>query len=677
MHILSLLLWIIGYFGVILGSLGYITWYFTETWWLSIILPIVLLLLYNRLKAQIYARKVAMWQDTLGPEAPILEQDGITFRDLNKNGKLDIYEDPRAPIEERVEDLLSQMNIDEKAGLMFSPMMNAGGKIGEINDKKGMMDKYTLSDVIIARKISTFATMGSISPTAFVRWHNNFQKMAECTRLGIPVTLCSDPRHEHLEESNVLATLLDASLSKWPQPPGLAATRDPKLVENFGDIARKELTALGIRFALHPMADLATEPRWGRISGTFGEDAELSSQMVAAYIRGFQTEKIGRYSVACCVKHFPGGGPQRDGLDPHSAIGADQIYPGDNYEYHKKSFAAAFEAGAAAVMPYYAKPVGVSGLEEVGFNFNHQVTTEQLREEMGFKGVVHTDYNIITGMKMFLRTLIGPMAWGVEHLKPIARVEKAINAGIDQIGGEALPDLVVELVKQGRIDEKRIDESCRRVLRLKFELGLFDHPYLDEKHAKETCNHPDFIAAGEEAMRKSLVLLKNGNDQPILPLQGPFNFYIEGFDPDIVIKYGKLVDKPEDADFALLNLKAPKRTTLTDIFTLMFSNGDLDFTSKQKKKLEKIMRTCPTIVNIYLDRPAIIPELKEHATAIIANFSVKQEIVMDMIFGKFGPSGKLPFELPRSMEAVKNQKPDLPYDSDEPCYPFGHGLEYS
>ena len=147
--------------------------------------------------------------------------------------------------------------------------------------------------------------MRSRDPITFARWHNTFQKVAEKTRLGIPVTLCSDPRHEFMESSNPLASLLDISLSSWPHPTGLAATRNEKLVEEFGQIARQELTAMGIRFALHPMADLATEPRWGRITGTFGEDAELTGRMIAAYIRGFQGGKIGKASVACCVKHFP------------------------------------------------------------------------------------------------------------------------------------------------------------------------------------------------------------------------------------------------------------------------------------------------------------------------------------------------------------------------------------
>ena len=155
-------------------------------------------------------------------------------------------------------------------------------------------------------------------------------------------------RHRHRRQS----------FSQWPEPIGLAATGDAALVQQFGDIARQEYLAVGIRVALHPMADLATEPRWARINGTFGEDAELASRMVSAYIRGFQGEKLGPHSVACMTKHFPGGGPQKDGEDPHFSYGKDQVYPGNNFDYHLIPFEAAFQAGTAQIMPYYGMPVG-------------------------------------------------------------------------------------------------------------------------------------------------------------------------------------------------------------------------------------------------------------------------------------------------------------------------------
>jgi len=574
-----------------------------------------------------YSDKVKRIHDNLGPEASILEKDGYKYRDLNKNGKLDIYEDIREPIEARVEDLLSQMTLEEKVGQMFSPQHSLGMN-GNLLEKPSNFTSIGTSELILEKKITTFCLQGSTNTADFVEWHNKLQKLAERGRLGIPVLICSDPRHELLDSSNRFASSMAyEGYSKWPHPTGLAATRDEKLVEEFGNIARQELTALGIRFALHPMADLATEPRWPRISGTFGEDAELAGKMVAAYIKGFQGEKIGKDSVACCVKHFPGGGPQKDGHDPHNAYGKDQVYPGGYFDYHQGPFKKAFEAGAAAVMPYYGRPLGVKNVEEVGFNFNKDVTTMLLREKFGFQGIVHTDYRIINTSKVFGTTII-PASWGVEHLNPLERAEKALNAGIDQLGGEICVELFLQLIKDGR--------------------------------------------------SKSLVLLKNDatNGKPTLPLSKNCKVYIEGFNKEEVAKYATIVKSLDEADFALLRIKTPHRGKRKEIFDIMFNLGELDFAKKKIKHFEEITSSCPTIIDIYLDRPAVIPELDESAAAIIGNFSAEQGIVLEAIFGEFKPTGKLPFELPRSMEAVKNQFEDVPYDSKDPVYKFGHGLTY-
>ena len=239
-------------------------WYLTLNIWATVFIPIAVLSLYSLLKNLISFLKLKKIQNNLLPEVKILTIEGFLFRDLNRNGKLDVYEDSRQPKNKRINDLLNQMTIEEKIGLMFSPMMRAGKK-GKLQEKKTLFSKFGTSDIISRKMINTFATFASGSPTEFVKWHNAFQKVAERTRLGIPITLCSDPRHEYVESDNPLANLADTNVSKWPNPLGLAATNDVALVERFGDIARQELKSLGIRFALHPMADLATEPRWSRI----------------------------------------------------------------------------------------------------------------------------------------------------------------------------------------------------------------------------------------------------------------------------------------------------------------------------------------------------------------------------------------------------------------------------
>ena len=219
-----------------------------------------------------------------------------------------------------------------------------------------------------------------------------------------------------------------------------------------------------------------------------------------------------------------------------TAYGKDQVYPGDNFDYHQRPFQNAFEVGVAAVMPYYGRPLGVKNIEEVGFNFNKDVTTTLLREKYRFPGIVHTDYKIVTPLKILGLKVIPSTSWGVEHLSRLERVEKALNAGIDVLGGEICVELVLQLINEGRISEERIDESVRRILKLNFELGLYDNPYIDLENALEKCGHPDFVKAGRDAMRKSLVLLKNEvtNGKPTLPLSKNCKVYIEGFNKEEV-----------------------------------------------------------------------------------------------------------------------------------------------
>ncbi len=438
-------------------------------------------------------------------------KDGFEYRDLNKNGRLDVYEDPRRPVEERVEDLLAQMTLPEKAGLLFHTILAANPDGSLEPPEQGFM-RTPVTEMVVEGLMNHFNVHGLPAPRIAAEWQNRVQALAESTRLGIPVTLSSDPRHAFSD--NPLASMMAGAFSQWPEPLGLAAIDDESLVEQFANIARQEYVALGIRVALHPMADLATEPRWGRVNGTFGEDADQSARLTAAYIRGFQGETLGAESVACMTKHFPGGGPQKDGEDPHFSYGKEQVYPGDNFDYHLKPFEAAFEAGTAQIMPYYGQPMGTEH-EEVGFAFSKGIITDLLRNHYGFDGVVCTDWGLLTDVEI-MGVPWEARAWGVEALDRPGRAKKAIDAGVDQFGGEACPEVIVELVESGQISEKRIDESVRRLLRDKFRLGLFDNPYVDPDVAEQVVGNPDFVAAGQEAQRKSIVLLKNGS---ILPIQ--------------------------------------------------------------------------------------------------------------------------------------------------------------
>jgi len=606
----------------------------------------------------------------LGKEAPTLTQDGITFRDLNKNGKLDIYEDPRRPIEERVDDLLKQMTLEEKAGMMFHTMIGMV-KDGSLQEKMGLYPLPQTSDMIAKRLMNHFNLISEIlDARVAAEWHNHIQKLAERTRLGIPITLSTDPRHAFAQ--NPLANLVAGCFTQFPEPTGLAATRDVDLVRQFGDIARQEYLAVGLRVALHPMVDLATEPRWCRVNGTFGEDAELTSQMGAAYIKGFQGERLGKDSVACMTKHFPGGGPQKDGEDAHFQYGREQVYPGNNFNHHLKPFEAAFKAGTSQIMPYYGMPVDTS-YEEVGFSFNKGIITDMLRSKYGFDGVVCTDWTLLNDMKILGMNIMPARAWGVEGLSVAERAQKILEAGVDQFGGENCPEVIIQLVRDGKVSEERIDQSIRRLLREKFRLGLFDDPYVDVDTAGKIIGNPEFRKVGELAQRKSIVLLKN--NKQTLPLKSGHKIYAEGIKPEILAPYGEVVTDVSKADIAILRLSAPyeKRKGLMESY---FHAGDLDFKEPERSRILNILDQVPTVVDFYLERPAVIPEIAEKSAALLANFGAKDDAIVDVIFGKFAPQGKLPFELPSSMDAVKKQKEDLPYDSENPLFEFGHGLSY-
>jgi beta-glucosidase len=604
-------------------------------------------------------------------------EDGYQFRDLNKNGKLDIYEDTRQPVEKRVDDLLKQMNIEEKAGMMFYVPTRVN-RDGTIEEKPGGDMLSSMSPVGITemdkRHISHFNLFAVPAPDTLAMWYNRMQQYAEKSRLGIPITIASDPRNQ---DAGGFFNMSAKTFSIWPDPLGLAAIGDNKLMEQFADISRQEYVAVGIRQALHPQVDLATEPRWPRIAGTFGEDAALSARLVTAYIKGYQGEKLSAGSVATMTKHFPGGGPQKEGLDPHFEFQKGQVYPGNNFNYHLIPFEAALKAHTAAIMPYYGVPMGQKGYEEVGFSYNKSMITELLRNKYHFDGVVCTDWGLVTDAK--IGTFNWPAkAWGVEKLTKEERVQRIIDAGVDQLGGESLPEIVIKLVTDGKITEKRIDASIRRLLRLKFELGLFDNPFVDERKAGEIVGSPDFMKAGQDAMRRSMTLLKN--DHHALPLAlNKLKIYVKNINPKIAAEYGTVVDDPKQADIAIIRLKTPFYPipeTKGNPIAGFFHFGDLDFKGQQLQDIITLEKTVPTIVDIYLDRPAVIPEISKNAKALFANYGASDAAFLDVVFGKFKPEGHLPIELPSSMEAVRNQKEDLPYDSKEPLYRFGSGLSY-
>ncbi|KAF6826190.1 periplasmic beta-glucosidase beta-xylosidase [Colletotrichum musicola] len=506
----------------------------------------------------------------------------------NDNGVLPIYRKSSYCVDARVEDLISRMTLEEKAGQLFQTQLYQGPN-GMLHE--GDSTTNSTDNLIGEKHMTHFNLVGDITDARQVaEFVNLVQQRALDTRLGIPWP------------------------AQWPETLGLAALRDVDLVKKFAEVAREEYIAVGIRSALHPQVDLATEPRWARLGNTWGENATLTSELLVAYIQGFQGKELGPPSVTTITKHFPGGGPMQGGEDSHFTYGKNQTYPGRNFEYHLQPFKAAIAAGARQMMPYYSRPTGTM-YEPVGFSFNKQIGTDLLRRQLGFKGIVVTDWGLITDT-VILGQDMPARAWGLENTTELQRVARILDAGCDQFGGEQRPELVVQLVKEGVVAEERLDDSLRRLLREKFILGLFDRPFVDPEAAARIVGNDYFARLGNDTQRRAYTLL---------------------------------ADK----------------------------NGILSMLQSEKARQASIYSRAPTIVDINMDRPAAIPEVVDAAAAVLASYGSGGEAFLDVVFGINEPEGKLPFDLPRSMHAVVESMEDVPYDTKDPVFRFGHGLRYT
>lgn len=599
--------------------------------------------------------------------------DGTRFRDLNGNGVMDPYENPTLSVDERTNDLVQRLSLEEKVGLMFQTVIEVGDD-GELLETPGKISKSPTTEVVVRKHMNHFNVHAIRTARQAATWNNNLQALAEATPHGIPVTISTDPRHAFVENTGVAFSA--GPFSQWPEGLGLAALDDVDTVREFAEVARREYVAVGIRAALHPQIDLATEPRWGRQAQTLGQDAERVTAFTAAYLRGFQGDELGPDSVACTTKHFPGGGPQQGGEDAHFPYGREQVYPGGMFDYHLEPFREAIRRGTAAMMPYYGMPVGleVDGerIEEVGFGYNRQIVTGLLREQLGYDGVVVTDWELVNDNHVGDQVLPA-RAWGVEHLTAVERMEKILDAGSDQFGGEECVEMLVDLVRAGRVSEERIDASVRRLLRVKFQLGLFDDPYVDVDAAERLVGNPEFRALGERAQARSLTVLVN--EGAVLPLRPVGSVYVEGFRADDVAELGRVVADPAEADLALVRIGAPFDPRDDLFLEAWFHQGSLEFAPGLVYRLNRIAASCPLVIVVNLDRPAILTPFVGHAAAIVADYGSSSAAVLDALTGRVAPCGRLPIEIPRSMDAVRSSREDVPSDSGDPVFPVHHGLE--
>lgn len=618
-------------------------------------------------------------------DVPVLARGALRFRDLDRDGRLSPFEDWRLSPTRRAADLTRRLTLPEKAGTMVhdAAPLQAGGK---------GYDLAAATSLIADQHVTSVITRLAIAGRALAEQNNALQAIAAQARIAIPLTISTDPRHhfQALDGASVAAV----GFSKWPETTGFAAIGDMALVERFADIARQEYRAAGIQQTLSPMADLATEPRWSRINGTFGEDPALVSRLVGAYVRGFQHGRSGlaRDGVSAVVKHWVGYGASDKGYDGHNWYGRHASLNEHTLRLHADAFRGAFAAGVTGVMPTYAilKISGQGGqrFPAVGTAFSRHVLTDLLRKRYGFTGIILSDWGVTKDCGAICRNGFPQgvvpsrdgysTAWGMEDASPLDRFVAGIQAGVNQFGGVSDSGPIVEAVRQGRLPEARIDASVKRILELKFQLGLFENPYVDPAAAQTIVGAPAFQAEGLKAQSRALTVLKAGKWLPVVP---GTKVYLSGISAAVAQAHRLVpVARPEDADIALVRMVAPWRSEHPQYFygakqhegSLAWADDDPALVS-----LSAIAAKVPTIAVVYLDRPAILTPVAAISRGLIANFGASDQALLAALTGKVPPEGRLPFEIPSSEAAVSKQASDVPSDSERPLYPIGYGLTLS
>jgi beta-glucosidase len=661
---------------------------------------------------------------------PVLELEGLRFRDLNGNGVLDPYEDWRLSAAERAADLVWRMTPEEKIGLMVinSRTMGISQPDPELTSHDGTLDEQyhrikndphntaglpyegttqQITELHMRHFIMRETPRGSL----IAAWINAMNEVAEGTRLGIPVVVAANSKNE-LGGFKLGSTPNDQDFTQWPGTLGLAATGDLDLIADFAAKSRAEWVASGLRKGYMYMADTVTDPRWFRSNGTFGEDPNFNAAAIASVVGGFQGEHgLDRDGVALTTKHFPGGGARENGFDPHYAEGRFNVYPtpGSLQKYHLPPFQAAIDAGTSSVMPYYAIPSAdkstmpqppLTEFEPVGFAFNKEVL--DLLSTMGHRGYVNSDSGILS-----------KMAWGVAELSVPERVGKAVMAGTDMIADTNDVGSIREAYLRGLFSSERLDEAARRLTEEMFALGLFDNPYVDPERADAVVANDRFAEAAWAAHLKSVVLMKNHDDT--LPLRRDWlagkRVYVELFESDLRVAKldglrADLAAAHPDISFTTDYGNADVAVVFLNPFTGDYfrSTGLLDLeiheaTNVNLAKIKQIRAAVPQLViglNVIL--PWVLGNIEPLADGLVAGFDTRTEALFEVIVGNVAPSGRLPLTFPRNSDAIAvdesgmcaspNDVPGYdketymegrPYvyvDSDGNNYRLGHGLSY-
>lgn len=675
----------------------------------------------------------------------IIEVDGLKFKDLNGDGVLNPYEDWRLPASERAKDLISRMNNREKAGMFIltDKPMGISVEEGEATSHNGVISEvdkdhevpipkheYPTSTLLNDFQLRHLIVRENATPEEMTTYTNTIQEIAEESRLGIPVAIISNSKNEN-EDVTFNAAQSIREFTTFPGTLGLAAMDDSDLMAKFATIGHEEFLANNIRKGYMYMVDTATDPRWFRTSGTFGEHPDAISDIADVLIPAFQGDQLNEESIAMTIKHFPGGGARENGFDPHYAEGKFNVYPteGSLEKYHLPPFKAAINHNPASIMPYYAIPSEDKSAtpqapfdrgfdEDVAFAYNKQFIQELLREELGFKGYVNSDTGVLDSM-----------AWGVEELSQTQRAAKIIEAGTNVVSGTTNVDAFQEVIESGMVEEERVNQLIGQILEELFNLGLFENPYRDVEEAKAVTNTPEKQAIAYEAHQKSVVLLKNENN--VLPLTADKlsgkKVYVELFTklysekemetrrrvgntqntdeinaelPNLVREAFPEIDLVEDyndADIAILFVEPISGSYFEATPTYL----DLQIHSETNVDVDRIQAiqaaVDQTIINVNFDLPFILENIEPLADGLTASFNTFLQAVLDVILGNYKPTGKLPLTLPKNDAAIEvdengicvspNDVPgydkelymDRPYtyeDKQGNKYAYGFGLSY-
>ena len=595
---------------------------------------------------------------------------------------MEIYKDPSQPIEKRVEDLLRRMTLDEKIGQMC--------QYSSFNEE--------------IRELIRKGLVGSLLNVTGVDKVNEVQReAAENTRLGIPLLLGLDVIHGYK--------------TIFPIPLALVSTWDPEIVKRAARIAAKEAAGEGIKWTFAPMVDIARDPRWGRIAEGAGEDPYLGSVMAWAAVKGFQGEDLSNpESILACAKHYIAYGGAEGGRDYNTVDISDRTLR----EIYLPPFKAAVLAGVGTIMSAFNEINGIPATA------NEYTLRKILREELGFKGFVVSDWNAIGEL--------------INHgiAKDIYDAAKeAVMAGVDMdMQGDVYRRALKELVKKGVIPEKLIDDAVRRILTIKFKLGLFENPYADPDRANKVIKCKEHLEFALEVARKAIVLLKNDG---ILPLRkdlkriaviGPLaddkesplgSWHCLGDPNDVVtvlegikrkvspkteVLYAKgcdIVGNSKEGFKEAIDIAKQSEVAILvvgergDMSGEAASRAYLGLPGVQEELVKAIYETgVPVVVVLMNGRPLSITWIAEHVPAIVEAWFLGIQAgnaIADVLFGDYNPGGKLPVTFPRTVGQVpiyynhkntgrppdpKNRFTSKYIDEDyRPLFPFGHGLSYT